>query len=460
MRDFKKHFFETLIQLTILANVFRQNNHPFSTTSPEGDHQQYPLFFPNLTQQSFQSQYTEPDLLFLQDIFNVSTCIDNLNQENYRVKEVRSYFNELNLINRQNQQLSRALPFQRQESQLPNIVLQPASAIYPSNNHKRIIDLSETRILLNSLELNANNNNSLRKEFEMDIELQMLIEQDIDQGIKNSLFYEQTSDPTRNQQQLNSNDLCKVKNNVYPFEENQKHQDILTAMKLHETQLLSERYKLFVEEDTGEIVYQINDHFTNNNNNNNSPPQQVSSPLINNGEVSTNSNYTLTKPAKEIAPIDLAMKHKPNDERIVYSKPNFLSQTSVCKELNKLDGGNGPTSSDQAMVMLQQQPVINSNTNVAACGGTTTLTASGPFPVLDQQMLNEYIEENLITNAPKTSFDIQQDLETASFLPNATDSLIPDVFEFDENFLKRFESNLTEIDLGENSRNSSIMTRT
>lgn len=163
MRDFKKHFFETLIQLTILANVFRHNNHPFSTTSPEGDHQHYPLFNLNLSQQSFQSQYTEPDLLFLQDNFNFSATIDNLNQENYRVKEVRSYFNELNLINRQNQQLSRALPIPRQETLLPNIVLQPASAIYPSNNHKRIIDLSETRILLNSLELNANNNNSLRK---------------------------------------------------------------------------------------------------------------------------------------------------------------------------------------------------------------------------------------------------------------------------------------------------------
>lgn len=58
----------------------------------------------------------------------------------------------------------------------------------------------------------------------MDIELQMLIEQDIDQGIKNSLFYEQTSDATRNhnQQQLSSNDLHRMKNNVYPFEENQK----------------------------------------------------------------------------------------------------------------------------------------------------------------------------------------------------------------------------------------------
>lgn len=162
MRDFKKHFFETLIQLTILANVFRQNNHPFSPASPESDDQQYPLFNLN-SQQSFQSQYTEPDLLFLQDNFNFSASIDNLNQENYRVKEVRSFFNELNLINRQNQQLSRALPIPRPEPQLPNIVLQPASAIYPSNNHKRIIDLSETRILLNSLELNANNNNSLRK---------------------------------------------------------------------------------------------------------------------------------------------------------------------------------------------------------------------------------------------------------------------------------------------------------
>ena len=56
----------------------------------------------------------------------------------------------------------------------------------------------------------------------MDIELQMLIEQDIDLGIKNSLFYEQ-SDPRRNNNnQLNSNDLYKSKNNVYQFEENQK----------------------------------------------------------------------------------------------------------------------------------------------------------------------------------------------------------------------------------------------
>lgn len=218
------------------------------------------------------------------------------------------------------------------------------------------------------------------------------------------------------------------------------------AMKLHENQLLSERYKLFVEEDTGEIVYQINDHI---NNNNGSHPQ-VTSFQANNIETGTNSNYTLTKPVKELAPIDMAMKHKPNDERIVYTKPIFLSQTSVCKELNKL---NGESSSASSVQMID-------NTNMAACGDATALTASGPFPVLDQQMLNEYIEENLITDAQKTSFDIQQDLETASFLPSEIESLIPDVFEFDENFMRRFESNLTGVDLREDSRNSSIMTRT
>lgn len=220
------------------------------------------------------------------------------------------------------------------------------------------------------------------------------------------------------------------------------------AMKLHENQLLSERYKLFVEEDTGEIVYQINDHF--NNNNNGSYPQ-VTSSQANNLETDTNSsNYTLTKPVKELAPIDMATKHKPNDERIVYTKPIFLSQTSVCKELNKLNGENNSASSVQMI----------DNTNLAAYGGATALTASGPFPVLDQQMLNEYIEENLITDSQKTSFDIQQDLETASFLPSEIESLIPDVFEFDENFMRRFESNLTGVELGEDSRNSSIMTRT
>jgi hypothetical protein len=171
MRDFKKYFFETLIQLTILANVFRQNYQPITTTAPTTTttttSNSNAYHFHSLLNNNFnisQGDYTEQDLLFLRENLNLA-FVDNLNRDSYRAKEIQSYLNELNFINNQNQQLTRRLSIRRpvSQQQFPNIVIQPASAIYPNNNHKQIIDLSETRILLNSLELNANNNNSLRK---------------------------------------------------------------------------------------------------------------------------------------------------------------------------------------------------------------------------------------------------------------------------------------------------------
>jgi hypothetical protein len=221
----------------------------------------------------------------------------------------------------------------------------------------------------------------------------------------------------------------------------------LTATKLHENQLISERYKLFVEEDTGEIMYQINDQFNSSNNNGSLSrvgPSQANAINTSN----TSRNYNLTKPVKEMTPIDMSIKHKPNEERIVHTKPIFLSQTSVCKELHKLHGND---TGSACCEVARNENVARAN----LCGSCDHIQT---FPSLDEQMLNEYIEENMIGEAQKSSFDIQQDLETANFLANE-DPLIPDVFEFDDNFLKRFESNLTEVNLGEDSRNGSVMTR-
>lgn len=141
------------------------------------------------------------------------------------------------------------------------------------------------------------------------------------------------------------------------------------------------------------------------------------------------------------------MKHKPSDQQIVFTKPIFLSQNSVCKELNKLNESNTSSSSESVC------SAENSN-----------ITIGNSIPALDERMLNEYIEENLLTEAQKTSYDIQQDLETANFLTNDNilnnqTSMIPDVLEFDEDFLKTFESNLNRFNSANDSNNGSLITR-
>jgi hypothetical protein len=153
MREFKKYFFESIIQLTILANVFKQYNR-FNQLDE-------PMF------NSFHDAIAAGDLNMLMRTENFnqnnrssnngSLESDTFLNYNYRVKETQSYMNELKLIDRLNRLTSSA------SLSNPNLILFPASYIDNSNNNpKELNDLSETRILLNSIELNPNNH-TLRK---------------------------------------------------------------------------------------------------------------------------------------------------------------------------------------------------------------------------------------------------------------------------------------------------------
>lgn len=145
MRGHKKYFFVSLIQLTLLANVFRQNNRFTSFDESLLNHESnFTFLITPLDDQGFFNSLSFPETNFT-------------HEETNSAKEIQSYLNELRVIDRINRLTSPVLTRQQE-----SIVIQPASAIY-GENQKAIIDLSETRILLNSIEMNAHNNHTLRK---------------------------------------------------------------------------------------------------------------------------------------------------------------------------------------------------------------------------------------------------------------------------------------------------------
>ena len=143
MRDLKKYFFESLIQLTVLAGLFRQNCR-YDDTIDEFSHynQNNPIF----TEQN--SNLTAIDLLLNNNNNNYLNIHSNLTRQ----KELEFYLRDIQLAKRLNKL---SIPNQR-------LILLPASFLEGTNNQKEALELSETRILLNSIELN-NNNPTLRK---------------------------------------------------------------------------------------------------------------------------------------------------------------------------------------------------------------------------------------------------------------------------------------------------------
>jgi hypothetical protein len=174
MRDFKKHFFQSLLQLTILATVFRQNsrytnliNHNCTNNNNIFFNDSYSDY---LSSSENNSTIGQLDLLLLREHFNSNYSSLDLNEHshaylnsNYRSKETFSFLKDLriiNLLNRHSLQLSS--PFAILNNPIPavhtqNLLLLPASFLNNSNNHKSVVDLTETRFLLNSIELNLNN---------------------------------------------------------------------------------------------------------------------------------------------------------------------------------------------------------------------------------------------------------------------------------------------------------------
>jgi hypothetical protein len=177
MKEFKKYFFETLIQLAILANVFRENGRysirdavsssngrsylgrVFQTielNSTRGN-LDYLFLNDNISNDRY-SQYSQE----LDSDFNSSDF--SMENSNYINKETDAYINDMRFLRRLNSRSSNT----NSRSQVGNmnnfLFVAPASFSYNNNNQKELNRLSETRLLFNSIEQQQQSNNQFNKE--------------------------------------------------------------------------------------------------------------------------------------------------------------------------------------------------------------------------------------------------------------------------------------------------------
>lgn len=348
MRELKKNFFLHLLQLTILAYFFRQSTRFSSPFDYSSD-----LLLTSSISSTIQRRLYQSNEEAENSIFNRST-------DQVRLKETRQYLNDIRLLN-----LIKKLNSTEQQNNFnttqhiapiqPFLFILPALAD-PTSYHKSIINQSETRLLLNSIELNRNNNRQLTKDIQMDIDIQTILQQDIDLGIKGSLSYEfeEPSFDKYNKDELMYGSSSSFKSQ----EENQKNADILAATQMFENQNIPDGYKLILEEDTGEsfLLLLNNENMTNNNNNSSSSPASLDSFNRSNSFTNAtleNMQYLQIKdPAQEEKEINVKVRFSifPNSQKqqpphiipqIVEEpqtvRPPFLSQTSVSHILGRLN---------------------------------------------------------------------------------------------------------------------------
>jgi hypothetical protein len=240
MRDQKKNFLQGLLQLTILVYFFRHSTRLgtdlISNLNQINTNIDYYNDLYNLPTVQHYSSLPQQQLHGELELLRLNSRINSNNNQNqnrnisesvsseylnsnYRIKESRQYLNDislLNLIQKINQTNHvDSTNFSHFERNLhPDIIfIAPASFSESNNNPKEIRNLSETRLLLNSIELNWNNQLTKEvifqnfhtqktaqklyiprffcfKDIEMDIDMQTIIQQDIDLGIKKSLNYD------------------------------------------------------------------------------------------------------------------------------------------------------------------------------------------------------------------------------------------------------------------------------
>ena len=174
MREIKKSFFQSFLQLTILVYFFRQSTR-FSTD----------LVLSNLNNQintndlyNLPAHLSHPlDLIrFNNNIENTLHRYNNINNINnsnhnhilsdtdhlnryYRIKESRQYVNDirlLNLIHKIDQNSNSSNTQSQITVTLPYLFIAPASFASSNINPKELRNLSETTLLINSIELNWN----------------------------------------------------------------------------------------------------------------------------------------------------------------------------------------------------------------------------------------------------------------------------------------------------------------
>jgi hypothetical protein len=156
MRDFKKYFFESLLQLTILASVFRQNSRFTLITNNNNLNDSLIRSYSRTFEQ--YSTIGQLDFLFYRENLNQTSNSINETSGSYRSKEIISNLKDLQTINIFNRFNLHTLNNQIPNIPSQNLLLLPASFLNnTTNNQKGLVDLTETRLLLNSIELNLNN---------------------------------------------------------------------------------------------------------------------------------------------------------------------------------------------------------------------------------------------------------------------------------------------------------------
>ncbi len=311
MKKFHRYLVETLLQLTLLANVFYRDNSNIQFTK---------------TLNLIINNNKDPFLLFnnfLNDkgfLLNNNNKLESILANNELILNKSKILNHKNLINQS----------------LRNLIVAPASFL--SNNNQEIKQPSETRLLLNSIALNANT--QISKDLEMEIDIQSIIEQsildqDIDLGYKkhNAFNLDQTS----------SNDFNtfngKLNVDLKLNKENQKNSNLTILSDL--LQNIPDGYKPYLEEDTGELILYLiaNDEDGSNKTNQanttiegyNEKIKFLNSTNITEDEISnsssSNSTETFINDKQVFATAGLFYEQQ---------EPIFLSQNSVNQELDKL----------------------------------------------------------------------------------------------------------------------------
>lgn len=138
MREFKKYFFEGLLQLTILATLLRQS----------------PYYHTNHDRIRLLEDVADRNLSLIElSYLNSTSYLDKIDDSSHVSDELRRLNRLLELETTPAPPL-RFLPPPR----LPPLTVAPSFFFMNNNNQK---DVSETRLLLNSIEFN---NNQLTKE--------------------------------------------------------------------------------------------------------------------------------------------------------------------------------------------------------------------------------------------------------------------------------------------------------
>lgn len=149
MREFKKYFFEGLLQLTILATLLR-NQSPYHNNYMRNNGHDRPYVLGG------ERNFSLEQLSYLGGRnANYLDKIDLVDDSSHASEELRRLNRLLEL------ETTPAPPALAPRLRLPPLTVAPSFFFMNNNNQKDVINLSETRLLLNSIEFN---NNQLTKE--------------------------------------------------------------------------------------------------------------------------------------------------------------------------------------------------------------------------------------------------------------------------------------------------------